>query len=78
MNPAVVISASEPRPAIAEETRGAVVPTEDPVVAAERASAEAELADLRRQLARLRAMWTPEDDDEGDDDFTFDQPSSSR
>ena len=69
VNPAVVISASEPRPAIAEETRGAVVPTEDPVVAAERASAEAELADLRRQLARLRAVWTPndDDDDEGDD-----------
>ena len=68
-NPAVVISASEPRPAIAEETRGAVVPTEDPVVTAERASAEAELADLRRQLARLRAVWTPndDDDDEGDD-----------
>ena len=68
VNPAVVISASEPRPAIAEETRGAVVPTEDPVVAAERASAEAELADLRRQLARLRAVWTPDDDDEDDDD----------
>ena len=72
-NPAVGISAavgmsvSNTRPAIAEETRGAVVPTEDPVVAAERASAEAELADLRRQLARLRAVWTP-DDDEGDDE----------
>ena len=75
-NPAVGISAavgmsvSNTRPAIAEETRGAVVPTEDPVVAAERASAEAELADLRRQLARLRAVWTPDDDedDEGDDE----------
>ena len=72
-NPAVGISAavgmsvSNTRPAIAEETRGAVVPTEDPVVAAERASAEAELADLRRQLARLRAVWTPDDDDEGDE-----------
>ena len=72
-NPAVGISAavgmsvSNTRPAIAEETRGAVVPTEDPVVAAERASAEAELADLRRQLARLRAVWTP-DDDEGDNE----------
>ena len=72
-NPAVGISAavgmsvSNTRPAIAEETRGAVVPTEDPVVAAECASAEAELADLRRQLARLRAVWTP-DDDEGDDE----------
>ena len=70
-NPAVGISAavgmsvSNTRPAIAEETRGAVVPTEDPVVAAERASAEAELADLRRQLARLRAVWTPDVDDEG-------------
>ena len=73
-NPAVGISAavgmsvSNTRPAIAEETRGAVVPTEDPVVAAERASAEAELADLRRQLARLRAVWTPDVDDEDDDD----------
>jgi hypothetical protein len=72
-NPAIGISAavgmsvSNTRPAIAEETRGAVVPTEDPVVAAERASAEAELADLRRQLARLRAVWTPGDDDEGDE-----------
>ena len=73
-NPAVGISAavgmsvSNTRPAIAEETRGAVVPTEDPVVAAERASAEAELADLRRQLARLRAVWTPDVDDEDDDE----------
>jgi len=67
--PAVGISASGPRPAIAEERlRGAVVPTEDPVVAAERASAEAELADLRRQLARLRAVWAPDGDDEGDDE----------
>ena len=64
---AVGMSVSNTRPAIAEETRGAVVPTEDPVVAAERASAEAELADLRRQLARLRAVWTPDDDDEGDE-----------
>ena len=39
-----------------------------PVVDAERrARVEAELADLRRQLARLRAVWTPEADEVVDD-----------
>ena len=32
-----------------------------------RARVEAELADLRRQLARLRAVWTPEADDVDDE-----------
>ena len=44
--------------------------TEDPptVVDVERrARVEAELADLRRQLARLRAVWTPEADEVVDD-----------
>ena len=43
--------------------------TEDPptVDAERRARVEAELADLRRQLARLRAVWTPEADEVVDD-----------
>jgi ribosomal protein L29 len=43
--------------------------TEDPpaVDAERRARVEAELADLRRQLARLRAVWTPEADQDVDD-----------
>ena len=43
--------------------------TEDPpaVDAERRARVEAELADLRRQLARLRAVWTPEADEDVDD-----------
>ena len=43
--------------------------TEDPptVDAERRARVEAELADLRRQLARLRAVWTPEADDVDDE-----------
>ena len=43
--------------------------TEDPptVDAERRARVEAELADLRRQLARLRAVWTPEADEVDDD-----------
>ena len=43
--------------------------TEDPptVDAERRARVEAELADLRRQLARLRAVWTPEADQDIDD-----------
>ena len=41
---------------------------DQPVVDAERrARVEAELADLRRQLARLRAVWTPEADEVVDD-----------
>ena len=43
--------------------------TEDPpaVDAERRARVEAELADLHRQLARLRAVWTPEADQDVDD-----------
>jgi len=37
------------------------------VDAERRARVEAELADLRRQLARLRAVWTPEADEDVDD-----------
>ena len=41
---------------------------DQPTVDAERrARVEAELADLRRQLARLRAVWTPEADEVVDD-----------
>ena len=42
----------------------ATVTEDQPTVDAERrARVEAELADLRRQLARLRAVWTPEADE---------------
>ena len=45
----------------------ATVTEDQPTVDAERrARVEAELADLRRQLARLRAVWTPEADEVDD------------
>ena len=62
-------SASTVEDANVNATAATVTATGDqPTVDAERrARVEAELADLRRQLARLRAVWTPEADEVVDD-----------